>query len=111
MHGLDRDGRVVYAGTFSKVLFPSIRLGFMVMPAHALHRFLAARTTLDIVVVETGANELDDFTAGGLLIVTPRLADHPEAVPNGEESSRTVQSPSRSEARARAQSLCKRGPF
>jgi GntR family transcriptional regulator / MocR family aminotransferase len=47
MQGLDQDGRVIYAGTFSKVLFPSIRLGFMVVAAHALDRFLAASTALD----------------------------------------------------------------
>ena len=30
--GLDRDGRVLYAGTFSKLLFPALRLGFLVAP-------------------------------------------------------------------------------
>ncbi|MDB5709256.1 MAG: bacterial regulatory s, gntR family protein [Sphingomonas bacterium] len=32
---LDRDGRVFYVGTFSKSLFPSLRLGFVVAPAWA----------------------------------------------------------------------------
>src|SRR6185369_225372 len=32
LQGIDRDGRVLYAGTFSKLLFPSLRLGFVVLP-------------------------------------------------------------------------------
>lgn len=32
LQGLDRAGSVLFAGTFSKVLFPSLRLGYMVVP-------------------------------------------------------------------------------
>jgi GntR family transcriptional regulator/MocR family aminotransferase len=32
VQGLDRSGRVIYIGTFSRVLFPSLRLGYVVMP-------------------------------------------------------------------------------
>lgn len=31
---IDRSGRVIYVGTFSKSLFPSLRLGFLVVPPH-----------------------------------------------------------------------------
>jgi len=33
VQGLDRSGRVIYIGTFTTVLFPSLRLGYVVMPA------------------------------------------------------------------------------
>jgi GntR family transcriptional regulator/MocR family aminotransferase len=39
LKSLDRDGRVLYAGTFSKVLFPSIRLAYLVVPESQIERF------------------------------------------------------------------------
>ncbi|MGJ7532302.1 MULTISPECIES: PLP-dependent aminotransferase family protein [unclassified Variovorax] len=39
LKSLDRDGRVLYAGTFSKVLFPSIRLAYLVVPESQVERF------------------------------------------------------------------------
>jgi GntR family transcriptional regulator/MocR family aminotransferase len=41
LKSLDRDGRVLYAGTFSKVLFPSIRLAYLVVPPAQVARFEA----------------------------------------------------------------------
>jgi GntR family transcriptional regulator/MocR family aminotransferase len=46
LHSLDRSGRVLYVGSFSKVLLPTLRLGFLIHPPslrHALHaaKFLA----------------------------------------------------------------------
>ena len=32
MHGEDRSQRVIYLGTFAKILFPALRIGFMVLP-------------------------------------------------------------------------------
>lgn len=39
LKSLDRDGRVLYAGTFSKVLFPSLRLSYLVVPKSQVERF------------------------------------------------------------------------
>jgi GntR family transcriptional regulator/MocR family aminotransferase len=39
LKSLDRDGRVIYSGTFSKVLFPSIRLAYIVVPEALVERF------------------------------------------------------------------------
>lgn len=39
LKSLDRNGRVLYAGTFSKVLFPGIRLAYVVVPEAQIERF------------------------------------------------------------------------
>jgi GntR family transcriptional regulator/MocR family aminotransferase len=46
MQGLEPD-RVVYLGTFSKVLFPSLRLGYAIVPADLVQAFVGARILLD----------------------------------------------------------------
>ncbi len=48
LQGLDANARVIYIGTFSKVLFPSLRLGYVVMPSDLIERFLAIRRTMDL---------------------------------------------------------------
>lgn len=47
LQGLDRDDRVVYAGSFSKVMFPSLRIGYLVVPPDLAEPFQAARGALD----------------------------------------------------------------
>ncbi|KXU87751.1 DNA-binding protein [Caballeronia megalochromosomata] len=39
LKSLDRDDRVIYCGTFSKVLFPGLRLSYVVAPERAVARF------------------------------------------------------------------------
>jgi GntR family transcriptional regulator/MocR family aminotransferase len=43
LQGMDGSGRVIYMGTFGKVLFPSLRLGYVVLPAPLVGPFVAAR--------------------------------------------------------------------
>jgi GntR family transcriptional regulator/MocR family aminotransferase len=43
LQGLDRDGRVVYVGTFSKTLFPALRLGYVIVPTDLAVPMVTAR--------------------------------------------------------------------
>ncbi|MEX3958486.1 PLP-dependent aminotransferase family protein [Trinickia sp. EG282A] len=46
LQGLDPD-RVVYLGTFSKILFPSLRLGYVIVPDDLVDAFCGARVLMD----------------------------------------------------------------
>lgn len=46
LQGLDSDERVLYAGTFSRVLFPSLRLGYLVAPRSLVDALRVARGTI-----------------------------------------------------------------
>jgi GntR family transcriptional regulator/MocR family aminotransferase len=48
LQGLDREGRVIYLGTFSKTVFPSLRLGCLVVPPDLVDIFGAARAVSDL---------------------------------------------------------------
>jgi GntR family transcriptional regulator / MocR family aminotransferase len=48
LQGLDKNSRVVYVGTFSKVVFPSLRLGYIVVPPDLIDRFVTMRRVMDL---------------------------------------------------------------
>ncbi|QOZ36878.1 PLP-dependent aminotransferase family protein [Bradyrhizobium sp. CCBAU 53421] len=45
LKSLDREQRVIYAGSFSKTLFPGLRLGYLVLPDRLLGQFVEASAT------------------------------------------------------------------
>jgi GntR family transcriptional regulator/MocR family aminotransferase len=47
LQNLDRSERVIYVGTFSKTIFPALRLGCMVVPRNMIEIFRAARNSCD----------------------------------------------------------------
>jgi len=47
LQGLDRAGRVIYVGTFSRILFPAARLGYLVAPPDLMPALLAVRSYMD----------------------------------------------------------------
>ena len=48
LQGIDRANRVLYLGTVSKVLFPAMRLGYLVVPPDLIKAFIAARLFTNI---------------------------------------------------------------
>src|SRR5262245_16249807 len=65
LHGLDRDGRGIYVGSFSKTLFPSLRLGFLIVPPDMQQRLLHARRALDRPPAALDQIVLADFIGDG----------------------------------------------
>jgi GntR family transcriptional regulator/MocR family aminotransferase len=65
LHGLDVNQRVIYIGTFSKVMFASLRLGYIVIPPDLVERFMAVRHVMDIFPPYLYQEVLSDFINEG----------------------------------------------
>jgi GntR family transcriptional regulator/MocR family aminotransferase len=65
LQGLDRQGSVIFSGSFSKVLFPSLRLGYLVLPHDLVERFSAAKSILNRHTAPFEQTVLCDFIVEG----------------------------------------------
>jgi GntR family transcriptional regulator/MocR family aminotransferase len=65
LQGLDHAGRILYIGTFSKVLFPALRLGYLVAPDELVEPLLAARRFVDVHAPILEQIALTDFINEG----------------------------------------------
>jgi GntR family transcriptional regulator/MocR family aminotransferase len=65
LQGLDTHDRVIYIGTFSKVLFPALRVGYMVVPKDLVPVAVAVRDAADIFTSTFYQAVLADFIREG----------------------------------------------
>ncbi len=65
IQGLDKDQRVLYIGTFSKVLYPGLRIAYLVVPKALVAAFVAARSHLDGHTSSLMQTVLADFMHDG----------------------------------------------
>lgn len=67
LQGLDQGNSVIYVGTFSKVLFPALRLGYLVLPENLVHIFARAKWLTDRQCSLLEQYALTDFITEGHL--------------------------------------------
>lgn len=65
LHRLDNSGRVIYVGTFSKTLSPSLRVGFMLVPESLVEPMIAVRSAIDVQPPHLVQAALAEFVVGG----------------------------------------------
>jgi GntR family transcriptional regulator/MocR family aminotransferase len=66
LQGLDRDSRVVYIGTFSRTIFPALRIGYLVSPTSLVPAFVAAKWLCDRHTPSLEQKALAEFISSGL---------------------------------------------
>lgn len=65
MQGLDQHQRTIYIGTFTKSLFPGLRIGYVVLPEQLVKPMTTARTLLDGHTASLSQYTLARFIEGG----------------------------------------------
>ncbi|MGL5875302.1 MAG: aminotransferase class I/II-fold pyridoxal phosphate-dependent enzyme [Xenococcaceae cyanobacterium] len=61
MQGIDPANCTIYIGTFSKVLFPALRLGYLVVPPNLVDTFIAAHNFISFYLPVLEQAVLADF--------------------------------------------------
>jgi GntR family transcriptional regulator/MocR family aminotransferase len=67
LQGLDDAGRVIYIGTFSKILYPALRLGYLILPLNMVDAFQTVRNLIDTHPPLLEQAVLTDFIVDGHL--------------------------------------------
>jgi GntR family transcriptional regulator / MocR family aminotransferase len=65
LQGLDTSAKVIYVGTFSKMMFPALRVGYLVVPKDLVAAFSAARDAADVFSATLYQAVLTDFIREG----------------------------------------------
>lgn len=66
LQGLDREGHVLYLGTFSRTVFPALRIGYLIAPRALMPALTSAKWLCDRHTSTLDQQTLADFIAGGL---------------------------------------------
>jgi GntR family transcriptional regulator / MocR family aminotransferase len=66
LQGLDRDGRVLYIGTFSRTVFPALRIGYLIPPPSLVGAFSAAKWLNDLHSATLEQQTLAEFIGNGM---------------------------------------------
>lgn len=66
LQGLDREGRVVYIGTFSRTVFPALRIGYLIAPKELVPAFTAAKWLCDRHTPTLEQETLAEFISSGM---------------------------------------------
>jgi GntR family transcriptional regulator / MocR family aminotransferase len=66
LQGLDREGRVIYIGTFSRTVFSALRIGYLVAPKRLVTAFAAAKWLCDRHTATLEQETLAEFIASGM---------------------------------------------
>jgi GntR family transcriptional regulator / MocR family aminotransferase len=65
LQGLDHEGRVIYVGTFSRTIFSSLRIGYLIAPQSLVGAFTAAKWLCDRHTATLEQETLASFIASG----------------------------------------------